>query len=232
MRIYERLNWSSAIRFLDYVLEKLPFKVELIQTDHGAEFGSQFHYLVLDRRIGHVYIKPATPRLNGKVERSHPIDPEATSCRYAADASTSNSSAAQRTERARQLDNALRVPPTLVERLEQLAGDPLRLCRLRLRLLCHPQAHGSDFPYGIKKKGPDLEAPALSSSSFLLLLLPSSGSLPSRAGDRDVVPREAGEVERVREARQRNGPAQQLLGPVAIRAGCLRLEVRGRRHGA
>src|SRR5919108_4038827 len=37
------LNQSSAIRFLDYVLEKLPFKVEVIQTDHGAEFGSQFH---------------------------------------------------------------------------------------------------------------------------------------------------------------------------------------------
>ena len=26
--------------------------------------------------VGHVYIKPATPRLNGKVERSHRIDSE------------------------------------------------------------------------------------------------------------------------------------------------------------
>ena len=56
------------------MLEKLPFKVEVIQTDNGVEFGSQFHYLVLDRGIEHVYIKPATPRLNGKVERSHRID--------------------------------------------------------------------------------------------------------------------------------------------------------------
>ncbi|MEX0667182.1 MAG: integrase core domain-containing protein, partial [Acidimicrobiia bacterium] len=56
--------------------EKLPFKVEVIQTDNGAEFGSQFHDHVLDRGIGHVYIKPATPRLNGKVERSHRIDAE------------------------------------------------------------------------------------------------------------------------------------------------------------
>jgi len=76
LRIYERLNQQSAIRFLDYVLETLPFKVEVIQTDHGAEFGSQFHYHVLDRGIGHVYIKPATPRLNGKVERSRRIDAE------------------------------------------------------------------------------------------------------------------------------------------------------------
>ena len=38
--------------------------------------GSRFHWHVLDRGIRHVYIKPATPRLNGKVERSHRIDAE------------------------------------------------------------------------------------------------------------------------------------------------------------
>jgi transposase InsO family protein len=76
LRIFDRLNQATAIRFLDYVLERLPFQVEVIQTDNGAEFGSQFHYHVLDRGIGHVYIKPATPRLNGKVERSHRIDEE------------------------------------------------------------------------------------------------------------------------------------------------------------
>jgi transposase InsO family protein len=30
----------------------------------------------MDRGIRHIYIKPATPRLNGKVERSHRIDGE------------------------------------------------------------------------------------------------------------------------------------------------------------
>ena len=76
LRIYDRLNQQTAIQFVDYVLEKLPFKVEVIQTDNGAEFQAQFHYHVLDAGIGHVYIKPATPRLNGKVERSHRIDQE------------------------------------------------------------------------------------------------------------------------------------------------------------
>jgi transposase InsO family protein len=76
LRIYDRLNQTTAIRFVDYVLEKLPFGVEVIQTDNGTEFGSQFHYHVLDAGVGHVYIKPATPRLNGKVERSHRIDAE------------------------------------------------------------------------------------------------------------------------------------------------------------
>ena len=46
----------------------------LVVGDNGVEFGSQFHYHVLDRGIGHVYIKPRTPRLNGKVERSHRTD--------------------------------------------------------------------------------------------------------------------------------------------------------------
>jgi len=74
LRIYDRLNQKTAIQFVDYVLEKLPFKVEVVQTDNGAEFQSQFHYHVLDAGIGHVYIRPATPRLNGKVERSYRID--------------------------------------------------------------------------------------------------------------------------------------------------------------
>jgi transposase InsO family protein len=76
LRIYPRNTQKTAIQFIDYVLEKLPFRVETIQTDNGAEFQAGFHWHVLDRGINHVYIKPATPRLNGKVERSHRIDEE------------------------------------------------------------------------------------------------------------------------------------------------------------
>ena len=61
LRIYDRLNQKTAIQFVDYVLEKLPFVVEKIQTDNGSEFQSQFHWHLLDRGIGHVYIKPAIP---------------------------------------------------------------------------------------------------------------------------------------------------------------------------
>lgn len=103
LRIYPRNDQKTALQFLDYLLERLPFKVEVIQTDiqtgwalltwctpagcariggvrrlsvNGSEFQGSFHYHVLDKGIGHVYIKPATPRLNGKVERSHRIDNE------------------------------------------------------------------------------------------------------------------------------------------------------------
>ena len=76
LRIYERNNQKNAIQFVDYVLSRLPFKVEVIQTDNGAEFQAQFHWHVLDKRIKHVYIQPRRPRLNGKAERSHRIDEE------------------------------------------------------------------------------------------------------------------------------------------------------------
>lgn len=76
LRIYDRNNQKTAIQFADYVISRLPFQVQTIQTDNGAEFQSSFHWHLLDRGIHHRYIKPATPRLNGKVERSHRIDGE------------------------------------------------------------------------------------------------------------------------------------------------------------
>jgi transposase InsO family protein len=76
LRIYPAVNQKVAIQFVDYVLERLPFQVQMVQTDNGGEFGSSFHYHVLDKGVGHRYIKARTPRLNGKVERSHRIDTE------------------------------------------------------------------------------------------------------------------------------------------------------------
>jgi transposase InsO family protein len=62
--------------FVDDVLRRLPFRVHAIQTDNGAEFQSQFHWHVEERDIRHVYIRPRSPHLNGKVERSHRVDDE------------------------------------------------------------------------------------------------------------------------------------------------------------
>ncbi|HEX7303990.1 hypothetical protein [Lentzea sp.] len=76
LRIYPKSDQKTTIQFLDYVLSRFPFQVEKIQTDNGAEFQSAFHWHTLDEGIGHVYIRPATPRLNGKAERSHRIDAE------------------------------------------------------------------------------------------------------------------------------------------------------------
>ena len=60
LRIYDKLNQKTAIQFADYVLDKLPFRVEAIQTDNGSEFQTAFHWHLADRGIRHIYIKPAT----------------------------------------------------------------------------------------------------------------------------------------------------------------------------
>jgi Integrase core domain len=59
---------------VDYVVGKFPFRIQTIRTDNGHEFQVKFHWHVLDLGMDHVYIKPRTPRLNGKVERSHSTD--------------------------------------------------------------------------------------------------------------------------------------------------------------
>ena len=76
LRAYPRNDQRTAIQFIDYVLAKLPSAVDQVQTDNGQEFGQSFHWHLLDKGIGHVRIKPRTPRLNSNAERSHRIDSE------------------------------------------------------------------------------------------------------------------------------------------------------------
>jgi transposase InsO family protein len=74
LKIYDGSNQRTAIQFIDEVLRRLPFRVHVVQTDDGAEFQSQFHWHLQERDIHHAYIRPRTPRLSGKVERSHRVD--------------------------------------------------------------------------------------------------------------------------------------------------------------
>ena len=74
LKIYEYHNQTSSIDFINYVVEKFPFRIKTIRTDNGHEFQSKFQWHISDLGLLHVYIKPATPRLNGKVERSHLTD--------------------------------------------------------------------------------------------------------------------------------------------------------------
>jgi transposase InsO family protein len=76
LKVYDRCNQRTAVQFIDEVLRRLPFRVLVVQTDNGAEFQSEFHWHLETHDIRHVYIRPRTPRLNGKVERSHRVDDE------------------------------------------------------------------------------------------------------------------------------------------------------------
>ncbi len=59
---------------MNHVISKFPFRIQTVRTDNGHEFQAKFHWHVEDLGIRHVYIRPRTPRLNGKVERSHGTD--------------------------------------------------------------------------------------------------------------------------------------------------------------
>lgn len=76
LKVYSRHNQANAIDFVEYVVEKFPFRIQCIRTDRGHEFQAKFHWHVEDRGIRHAYIKPRSPQLNGKVERSHRSDQE------------------------------------------------------------------------------------------------------------------------------------------------------------
>jgi hypothetical protein len=71
-------NQKHQPRFIDDVRRRLSFRIHVIQSDNGAEFQSQFHWHVEALDMRHVYIRPRTPHLNGKVERSHRVDDRAT----------------------------------------------------------------------------------------------------------------------------------------------------------
>jgi transposase InsO family protein len=76
LKIYDACNQRTATQFIDEVVRRLPFRVHVVQTDNGAEFQSAFHWHLERLDIRHVYIRPRTPRLTGKVERSHRVDDE------------------------------------------------------------------------------------------------------------------------------------------------------------
>jgi transposase InsO family protein len=56
------------------VIGTFPFRIKEIRTENGHEFQARFHWHVEDKGIRHAYIKPNSPQLNGKVERSHRSD--------------------------------------------------------------------------------------------------------------------------------------------------------------
>jgi len=74
LKVYKRHTQANAIDFVNHIIDKFPFRIREIRTDNGHEFQAKFHWHVEDLGIRHAYIKPSSPQLNGKVERSHRSD--------------------------------------------------------------------------------------------------------------------------------------------------------------
>lgn len=60
LKVFDACNQHTAIRFIDDVRRRLPFRIHVVQTDNGAEFQSQFHAHLLQHDVEHVYIRPRT----------------------------------------------------------------------------------------------------------------------------------------------------------------------------
>jgi transposase len=83
--VFDELSTYNSVKFLHQVLERFPFEIQCVQTDNGAEFTSRYrdsdHPSAFEAELAafgirHKLIAPATPRHNGKVERSHRTDQE------------------------------------------------------------------------------------------------------------------------------------------------------------
>ena len=83
---YEELCPANSVDFAQRMLDFFPFPLEEVQTDHGTEFTyifmphvqrpHPFEEFLSRKGIRHKLIPIATPKQNGKVERSHRTDDE------------------------------------------------------------------------------------------------------------------------------------------------------------
>lgn len=74
---FHRRTAANSLRFLELVIEEFPFPIQRIQTDRGREFFAYcFQEKLMEYGIKFRPIKPASPHLNGKVERSQRTDLE------------------------------------------------------------------------------------------------------------------------------------------------------------
>ena len=67
IKIYQRHNQKNTIDFINQVIDRFPFRIHTIRTNHDHEFHSQSHWHAEDKGMRHEYVKPDSPQLNGKV---------------------------------------------------------------------------------------------------------------------------------------------------------------------
>ena len=75
LALYKRRSAANSLLFLEKVIEDFPFPIQRIQTDRGREFFAYtFQEKLMEYGIKFRPLKPASPHLNGKVERSQRTD--------------------------------------------------------------------------------------------------------------------------------------------------------------
>jgi transposase InsO family protein len=73
--LYSRRTASNTLLFLEKLIEEMPFSIQRIQSDRGTEFFAiKVQKFLMKYSIKFRPIKPGSPHLNGKVERSQKTD--------------------------------------------------------------------------------------------------------------------------------------------------------------
>ncbi len=93
LEVYDGMGNDCAIKFLNKIIEVVPFRIRAVKTDNGSCFTNryighnksndplnprlhEFDVLCGKKNIIHYLIDPGKPAQNGKVERSHRTDQE------------------------------------------------------------------------------------------------------------------------------------------------------------
>jgi transposase InsO family protein len=75
LALFPRRTAANSLEFIEQVIEEMPFPVQCFQTDRGREFFAiKVQKRLMEYGIKFRPIKPASPHLNGKVERSQKTD--------------------------------------------------------------------------------------------------------------------------------------------------------------
>lgn len=71
VEVHHRATSLAASRFLDTLLDRVPFAVKALQVDGGSEFAAEFEEACQQKELPLFVLPPKSPKLNGHVERSH-----------------------------------------------------------------------------------------------------------------------------------------------------------------
>jgi putative transposase len=78
--VYSRATARNGRDFLRQVLERMPFPVKAVQIDGGSEFKAEFEEACAALALPLFVLPPNSPKLNGRVERSHTHEEEFYQC--------------------------------------------------------------------------------------------------------------------------------------------------------
>jgi transposase InsO family protein len=71
VEVHSRATSLAAARFLEVLLDRLPFPVKALQVDGGSEFAAEFEEACQQKQLPLFVLPPKSPKLNAHVERSH-----------------------------------------------------------------------------------------------------------------------------------------------------------------